>query len=200
MEIDEKSAFVLFVEKLMRKQKLTYRTLAVEADLAISTINDLRNGTVPRESTLGRIAGPLDIDANKLALRLPKLYKIVNKIKITLICEYCGEPGTIYTGAPQRVKYAHEKCAKAASIKQNKEKNKSGYKLKKSKVRDMDRIKLIPQNDIYLKSLELQMMRKCLGGCEEMFMSKGPGNRVCRLCSKNLDRFTTYDRECKVVI
>lgn len=26
-------------------------------------------------------------------------------------------------------------------------------------------------------------MRKCLGGCEQRFMSEGPGNRICGRCS-----------------
>ena len=64
----------------------------------------------------------------------------------------------------------------------------------------MDRIKLIPQNDVYLKSLELRKLRKCLGGCEKMFMSRSPGNRVCRECSRNSERLWVRDRGCKIII
>ncbi len=205
MKSDEKSELVLLVERLMKLRGFTYRTLAEDAGIAISTMHDFKNGAMPREATLKRIAGPLSVDVDNLSKRIPKLYKTVKRVKVVLICGYCDEPGVIYTAAPGRVKYAHKKCVKAVSLKQSREKTKrdkkeGGYPPKKSKVRDMDRIRLIPQNNVYLESLKLKKLRKCLGGCEKMFMSESPGNRICRVCSKNPERSWLHDRTCKIVI
>lgn len=197
-KIEGKSDFVRFIERLMGEQGFTYKTLAMEANVSISTLTDLKKGTLPRESTLKRIAEPLKTTVEDLTLRIPRLYKIVKKVKVTAICEFCDKPGTIYTGAPERIKYTHEKCAKAASSKKSKTKKVERKKTEKTRINETDRIRLMPQNDIYLKNFKSKKMRLCLGGCGKKFMSAGLGNRICKECSRNGERVASSGRIHKV--
>lgn len=199
-KIEGKSGFVKFIESSMKEQGFTYETLALTANLAISTLTDLKKGTVPRESTLKRIAEPLSITVEDLTLKLPKLYKTVRRVKVTGVCEFCNKPGTIFTGAPGRVKYTHKKCAREAANKQSKIKKAERKETEKSPAREMERIKLMAQNDIYLENRKMRKKRKCLGGCGKPFMSEGLGNRVCKECSRNGERAASSGRVHRVFI
>lgn len=175
----------------MKKKGLSYKDLAIAGNLAPTTLADFQNGTIPREATVKRMVIPLGIDPGEIIKILPMLNVRTKKVTITIECGYCKKMGTVTTARPNYVKYPHTKCARAASIKNS----------KKPRVREMDRIKLITQNDIYIKNTNKKeaRKRKCLS-CPRTFLSKHFGNRICPHCTGNIERNSLCDRRHTVII
>lgn len=184
-----------YVENLLKKKKWDFKTLATRAELSLCTLAGFRKGRVPREVTVKRMAGALQIKPNEILKRLVSLPMKAKKVKITIVCAHCGELGTIRTTRPKYMKYPHKECSKVAWSR----KNKAGIESKK-KIRDSDRIKMMPQNETYIRNAQAKEKKRTCLNCDKIFLSRDVGNRICKLCTSNLERGTLQDRRHNVLI
>ncbi len=186
---------LLYVEKVMRKKKWDYKKLAEEGKLAVTTLRGFQKGKVPHDATVRRMAGALKINANEISKRLVTTPTKAKRVSVTVTCAHCGEEGTVNTTRPKYVKYPHKDCSNKALAK----KNRVGVE-KKKKVRDSDRIKMMPLNETYIRNALLnEQKRECLS-CGKKFLSRDIGNRICKLCTGNLERGSLQDRRHNVSI
>ncbi len=189
MDKNSNTEALLYVEKAMKKKNFTYKDLAQEGNISPCTLYDFRErGTIPRENTVKKLAIILDINPDEVLKRLPCLNKKTRKVKVTVVCGHCGKPGTVFTPRPNAIKYPHENCARASSVK------KSQNSLKSIKrTRDADRIKLMPQNEIYIRNAKKNKERRLCLSCSKTFLSRDIGNRIRKLCTNSLERAARQD-------
>ncbi len=179
----------------MKKKKFTYKRLALEGNLSLTTLTDFQNGAIPRETTVKRMATPLGIHPDEINKKLPQLNIKTRKVTVTLVCGYCNKTGTMTTTRPRHVKYPHKECADAASSKKSKQKKQTT-----KRIRDSDRVKLMPQNKIYIEnSKKREKQRVCLS-CNKKFLSRDEGNRICKVCNGSWERNNRCDRRHSVFI
>ncbi len=186
---------MVYVESLMKKRNISYAKLCTKSNISYSTLLKFQNGAIPREATVKKMAIPLRINPDEIIKLLPFLNVKTKKVEVTIVCAHCGQEGKVLTARPNWVKYPHKKCASKASGLASKRR-----KAETKEIRDADKIKLSPEDLVYIMTQKKKKKTRICLSCERKFLSRDSGNRICKVCSNSIERNSKSDRRHKVSI